>query len=99
MEYEIIENDDIMEIRVKGRLDTATAPVLEEALSGRIGETSKRIVLDACELNYVSSAGLRTLLAFSKLTAGKGGVTLRNVSEDVMEIFGITGFDAILQFE
>lgn len=99
MEYEINDNGEIVEINVKGRLDTATAPILEEALKEKLNEMTGRLVFNIPELTYVSSAGLRTFLALSKLTADRGGVSLRNVSDDIMEIFEMTGFDAILNFE
>jgi anti-anti-sigma factor len=82
-----------------GRLDTMTAPQLEPELLGLIGE-QKNIALDFEKLVYVSSAGLRVLLAGEKLAKKEGGsMTLKNVSADIMEVFEMTGFADILKFE
>jgi anti-anti-sigma factor len=82
-----------------GRLDTMTAPQLEPELLGLIAE-QKNITLDFEKLVYVSSAGLRVLLAGEKLAKKEGGsMTLKNVSADIMEVFEMTGFVEILKFE
>ena len=88
-------DNDALLIALEGRLDTTTAPQLEgelrEALDG-----ADRLELDLEKLEYISSAGLRVLLSAQKLMAKKGGMTLRHVSEAIMEIFEVTGFVDIL---
>ena len=81
----------------EGRLDT-TAPKLEEELRGSVDGVS-RLVFDLAKLEYISSAGLRVLLAMQKLMNRQGAMLLRNVNEAVMEVFEVTGFSDILRIE
>lgn len=82
-------------VALEGRLDTTTAPKLEEEL--RDGIT--RLVFDVEKLEYISSAGLRVLLAMQKLMNQQGEMVLQNVNEAVMEAFEVTGFSDILRIE
>ena len=82
-------------VALEGRLDTTTAPKLEEEL--RAGIT--RLVFDVEKLEYISSAGLRVLLAMQKLMNQQGEMVLQNVNEAVMEVFEVTGFSDILRIE
>ena len=82
-------------VALEGRLDTTTAPKLEEEL--RDGIT--RLVFDVEKLVYISSAGLRVLLAMQKLMNQQGEMVLQNVNEAVMEVFEVTGFSDILRIE
>lgn len=85
-------------LELEGRLDTATAPQLEAELGDLVGV--ERLVIDMERLIYVSSAGLRALLKAQKVMKGKGGdMTIRNVSQDIRDIFEVTGFDEILTIE
>lgn len=88
-----------MNLILEGRLDTTTAPQLEEALKeGMDGVTA--LAMDMGKLEYVSSAGLRVLLAAQKkMNAVNGTMVLRNVCEDIKEVFEITGFCDILTVE
>ncbi len=81
---------------ITGRIDTLTAPMLEAELnSGSAG--MDELNLDFAGVEYISSAGLRVLLAIQKaMNNSKGKMTLSNVSSSVMEIFDITGFVDIL---
>lgn len=85
-------------VALEGRLDTTTAPKLEEELRGSVAGVS-RLVFDLAKLEYVSSAGLRVLLAMQKLMNRQGAMLLRNVNEAVMEVFEVTGFSDILRIE
>ena len=85
-------------VKVEGRLDTTTAPALEEELKGAIDEANE-LVFDLEGLEYLSSAGLRILLASQKKMAEKGGMKVTNVNDVIMEIFEITGFSDILTIE
>ena len=91
-------NGNITEVAVEGRLDTTTAPELEAALKDA-ADSADKLVLDFSKLDYVSSAGLRVLLATHKKMAAKGGMTVTGVNEIVNEIFDITGFSDILNIE
>ena len=90
--------DGKTKITLEGRLDTTTAPELEEALKTALDGTSE-LVMDFEKLEYISSAGLRVLLSAQKVMNKQGSMTLKNVSETVMEIFEVTGFSDILTIE
>jgi anti-sigma B factor antagonist len=90
-------NGSVMTVKVIGRLDTLTAPDLEKELSDIGGATE--LVFDFADLDYISSAGLRVLLAANKKLGNGGKVTVSNVIPEVREIFEITGFDSILTIE
>ena len=84
-------NDTEMVIALKGRLDTLTAPQLEEELNSAT-EGASCLVFDFTELEYISSAGLRVLLSAQK-------TMVKNVSDEIREIFDVTGFSDILTIE
>ena len=85
-------------VKVEGRLDTTTAPELEEELKSAIDEANE-LIFDLEGLEYLSSAGLRILLASQKKMTEKGGMKVTNVNDVIMEIFEITGFSDILTIE
>lgn len=96
-----IENrieDGVLTTALEGRLDTTTAPQLESALKAEL-DGARELVMELTNLEYISSAGLRVLLSAQKLMAKKGGMKLRHVSADIMEIFEVTGFVDILDIE
>lgn len=86
-------NEKEMAVVIKGRLDTVTAPDLEKEL---ILDSVDSLVLDFKELEYISSAGLRVLLASQKVMAKKSGMVIINANKEIKEIFELTGFDSIL---
>lgn len=89
-------NGSTLTISVEGRLDTITAPELEAVIKDSVSDITD-LVLDLNELEYISSAGLRVLLAGQRLmNAKKGTMTVTNCSENITEIFEITGFADIL---
>lgn len=90
------KNEGNLNIKLEGRLDTTTAPQLDEFLTGNLMGVNA-LTIDCEGLVYVSSAGLRVLLATHKKI--KGAMKLTNVCELVMEVFEITGFDEILVIE
>lgn len=81
-------------ISINGKIDSNNAAEFETRLLSAAGENYGDITLDAGGLEYISSAGLRVLLKLKKGTKGK--VSVINVSPDVYDIFGVTGFDNIL---
>lgn len=87
--------DERLCMAVSGRLDTTTAPELDAALKEALPGV-KELVLDFTGLDYISSAGLRVLLATQKVMSKQGSMTLTGVCEAVMEVFEITGFADIL---
>jgi anti-sigma B factor antagonist len=82
-------------VALEGRLDTVTAPELQKALEGTIPEVTE-LTLDFSALSYISSAGLRVLLAAQKQMNGKGSMKVTGVNETIMEIFEVTGFADVL---
>ena len=87
-----------LEIALEGRLDTMTAPSLEEEVKNSV-EGITELVFDLKDLVYVSSAGLRVLLSAQKTMNKQGSMTIKNANEEVMEIFEVTGFIDILNIE
>ena len=87
-----------MQIVLEGRLDTTTAPQLEVELKRSISGITE-LIFDFAGLEYISSAGLRVLLAAQKVMNKQGSLTIRTVNSVVMEVFEITGFVDILTIE
>ena len=78
-----------------GRLDTTTPPALEKELTESLPGVSE-LTLDFAALEYISSAGLRVLLAAQKTMNRQGEMRIANVNEIVREVFDVTGFSDIL---
>ena len=91
-------NGTNLEIALEGRLDTTTAPELEQALKDSM-DGANALTLDFGKLDYISSAGLRVLLSAHKSMSKKGGMKVTNVNEIVKEVFDVTGFADILNIE
>ena len=85
---------EALTVRIEGRIDTVTAPILEEELRDLSGV--KELTLDFEDVAYISSAGLRVLLAAQKRMNIQGEMRLIHVNEDINEVFEITGFADIL---
>ena len=79
-------------------LDTNTSPQLEDELAAVLDSTVELLVIDFANLAYISSAGLRVLLAAQKKMNRQGEMIIRNVNDVIMEIFEVTGFVDILTF-
>ncbi len=92
------KNGQSLEVALDGRLDTSTAPQLEEALKDEL-EGVTDLAFDLKDMAYISSAGLRVLLSTQKVMNKQGNMVIRNASEQVMEIFDVTGFSDILTIE
>ena len=98
MTIEIKRNADEAIIKIVGRLDTTTAPALDKTINEDVADV-KNLVLDVKELEYISSAGLRVLLAAQKIMNKQGEMIVKNVNETISEIFEVTGFVDILTIE
>ena len=92
------QNGSELNIAVEGRLDTVTAPELDAELTTALNGIEK-LVFDFESLDYISSAGLRVLLSAQKVMTKQGGMVIRNVKPEIMEIFEVTGFVDILDIE
>lgn len=91
-------NGTELTVTITGRLDTTTAPQLEAEFKQNINGVEK-LVLDFANLEYLSSAGLRVLLAAQKVMNKQGEMIIKNVNETINEIFEVTGFIDILTIE
>ncbi|MCI8780936.1 MAG: STAS domain-containing protein [Lachnospiraceae bacterium] len=98
MTIEKLENGKELTMLLTGRLDTTTAPQLEGELKNGL-DGVESLVLDFKELEYLSSAGLRILLAAQKTMNKQGKMVIRNVNEVIQEVFEVTGFADILTIE
>ena len=89
------EEGSKLTISLQGRLDTTTAPQLDEEVK-QLQDKVTELTFDMADLQYISSAGLRVLLSAQKLMNKLGSMTITNVSPEIMEIFDVTGFCDIL---
>ena len=85
-------------VELEGRLDTVTAPEVKKEIKNPEPEVTE-LVLDFNKLEYISSAGLRVLLAAQKVMAKRGTMKITGANEMIMEIFEVTGFADILTIE
>ena len=91
-------NQEAVTLIVSGRLDTQTAPELENELDSILSGI-KELTFDMTNLEYVSSAGLRVILKAQKAMNAQGSMKLTGVNDSIMEVFDITGFLDILTIE
>lgn len=84
-------------ITLEGRLDTNTVPELEKEVE--VLDGVKKLIFDFKNLEYISSAGLRIILVLHKKMNNQGSITIKNVKENVKEVFEITGFSDILDIK
>ena len=86
-------------LSVKGRIDTITSKDLDKEINDEIGNFES-LILDFTDLEYISSAGLRVLIATQKkLKSENIPFVIKNVDDSVKEIFRMSGFDKILKIE
>ena len=98
MNISVNRENEKLTVSVDGRIDTVTAPELEKCIDDNVGNTTE-LVLDLKNMSYTSSAGLRVFLKAQKLMKDRGSMVIKNVQNEVMEIFDITGFSDILTIE
>ena len=98
MEISKERKDNGLIVKVIGRLDATTAPELEAFLHEEL-EGVKKLTLDFEKLEYISSAGLRVLLAAQKKMNEQGSMLLTGVRDVVMEVLELTNFSSILEIE
>ena len=96
MAVQKITNGTEVTLKVDGWLDTQSSPELEKAVSALDGSVES-LVLDLEKLEYISSAGLRQIVAAHKKMNGK--LTLRKVQPDIMNVLSMAGFDKRLHIE
>ncbi|MBR2425573.1 MAG: STAS domain-containing protein [Lentisphaeria bacterium] len=99
MELAFLKDEKSLTVTVKGNVDTVTAPELDSRLQQNWDGITE-LIFDFAAVDYISSAGLRVILmANQQMEDADGSMTIRNVNADVMEVFEMTGFDTILNFE
>ena len=91
-------NGTALTLFLEGRLDTVTSPELEAVLKGSLDGVTE-LIFDFEKLEYISSAGLRVLLAAQKRMNSQGTMKVVHVGQIIMEIFEVTGFSDILTIE
>lgn len=97
MDIQISEAAGVAIVAVSGKLDALTAPAYEKAMKALFADGKTRSVIDFSELTYISSAGLRGLLAAAKQAkAAGGGIAFAGVKGNVLAVIEMTGFATIL---
>lgn len=87
-------------VTLKGEMDTAAANEAEEVLKDLYKNDGKEVIFECKDLEYIASSGLRILITILKATMAKGNrVVLRNVNDDIKNVFKLTGFLNIFEFE
>lgn len=100
MEISIKEIEGVWTAIVAGRLDSVTAPDFEKQIQPLLVHTDKDVVLDFTDLEYISSAGLRQLLAIRKASLARGGsVTIAHIQSDIRQVLTLTGFTSLFNFK
>ena len=93
------QENESLTLQLEGRLDTTTAPALERGAFKDSLNGITHLVLDMEQLAYLSSAGLRVILAAQKQMNKQGQMVVRHVNDTIMEVFNLTGFSDILTIE
>lgn len=91
------EQDNCVTVAVEGRIDAVTAPEFEKKLSAWVGENAADVIVDLSKLDYISSAGLRSILGIAKRLKGdERKFMLCSLKDTVKEVFDISGFSTII---
>ena len=99
MKTTVQELDGKMVVALIGELDTAAAVEVEKELQVLNEHEGKDIIIDCTELEYIASSGLRILLGILKKAKASGSVvTLKNVNDDIKNVFKLTGFINLFEF-
>ncbi len=91
----------MIELKTARKIDAATAPELDKQLKQYLAEGEKELIVNMEDTIYISSVGLRVFVSVQKKirAAKEGSMVLRHVSPQIMEIFEVTGFSSVLNFE
>jgi anti-anti-sigma factor len=96
MEIATRTQNDVTLVTVAGSFDSNSSPQAQQALDGILSSGARKIVIDFSAVDYISSAGLRVMLATAKRLGGGGALRLFGLNETVREVFDISGFSTIL---
>ena len=92
-------DDAMLTVGIEGRVDTQTAPELQEAVEAALEGVSS-LVLDFTQVHYISSAGLRAILTVqNRMDEKNGEMIIRGANKNIVGIFKVTGFDTFLTLE
>ena len=96
MEFNVSENNGVTVVAIEGSLDTQTAQEAQDKLGDLIDNGADKILVNFDKLEYISSAGLRSLLFAAKQMKSKSGeIRVCSLNDTVMEVFEISGFMTI----
>jgi len=98
MKINMKKNGTELTVEIEGRLDSLTAPDLEDKLEESY-EGIEKLILDLGQLEYISSAGLRVLLGASQTMDEQGEMVVRNLTKPVRDVIELVGFDSALNIE
>ena len=99
MKITVSQDNDLMIITVQGRLDAAGSVELEKWSAHALDPTKCNVTMDFSQLDYISSAGLRSMLNMSKLLKKKSfDFSICNAQDHIREVFEISGFDSFIPF-
>ncbi len=97
--FDVKNNDGVVEVNLKGRLDATVAPQLHAELEKLTGSDVKKVVFYVKDLEYIASAGLRVIL-FSKQKLGADTeVIMKDVKDEVRSVIEMTGFNSFITME
>ena len=100
MTFEVIQEGDKLTGMLNGRLDTLAAVQFTKDMNPLMENADKHITLDCTNLEFISSSGLRCLLTLRKEVKAKGGdCIIKGANSEIMQVFKITGFTSLFQFE
>ena len=85
-------------LTIEGKIDTITAPALEEAVKSNLPKCDK-MIFDFTDADYITSAGLRVLVYAQRELMKKGGVTVTGVNENIKKVFTVTGMHKVLKIK
>lgn len=91
------QNGSTLDVILDGRLDTASAPKLEQALKGNLGEIDT-LNFDFTNVGYISSAGLRVVILADRSLRSGGKTYVKNANDVVKDVFAITGLSNVVNF-
>lgn len=91
--------DGVLTMQIDGRIDTMTAPELEGELKHSVTDDVKVLIFDFAKVEYLTSAGIRVIMAAEKVMSTQGQMKLIHVNDEINEIFDMTGLIDLLTIE
>jgi anti-sigma B factor antagonist len=100
MNATIEQSEDKFLVTLEGELDTAAAAEVEQTLQPLYTTNGKEVIIDCTKLEYIASSGLRILISILKGSkAGGSKVVLKNLNDDIKDVFKLTGFINLFEIE